>query len=753
MARQFMQVVDGPINVRSEPDTGARRLGELVTGAIVEIVANKRLEADGFVWVKHRFGWSVERSLEEHAVFMQPAAETLALKDPAVVLLPADDPSVFAQPQYFEVVDGPLVIRAEPSVHAARVGELPQNAVIAVDPASRTLADGFVWWKHAAGWTAGSADGGSEISLKPVAAPAPDEPTVTEEEAESQTIDAVLAPIAVDLPALAESTTVRMMQVVRGPVSVRERPDVSSLKLGELPQGVTVEVVPGSRTVSGDYVYWQHSGGWSAEGRLDGSQVFMRVVNLASPVVEVPKPDNPAVVPNENRFLKVVNGPVSIRSYPDPASQWIGEIPNEMVIEVAPGSRTVGGGYVYYRHSRGWSASGSADGREVYMIPSDVMMPDVVVTMPDVPVGIFKVVAGPISIRTHPSTSSERIGELPENVTIEVDPKSMTIADEFVWWRHHLGWSVERRVDNRGLFMARVPAMLNPPLPQPGTWPDGSPYRFFEVIDGPITIRKDPDIAAERTGTLFNGEQIVVEPSSRQARGGMVWWRHPQGWSVERPIGGTRVFMQPLKALTRKPSTGGFNPLPIFTRHPLALSDTQWIQYFGNTRFAYNLRVRKLYWYNYCQGLHGGFDYGTNRALPVVAGVQGAVIDVRTDTHVYAPNFCRVRVGPFMVIYGHLADPVQFDPGTTVNPDTVLGHIEAGGQNHVHLEVRYRNQIVNPLLLMPDEMREQIVGRWKDNTKHFYSSVVWDQWKTPFDQPILELQMKGREQIIGPHAT
>ncbi len=67
--------------------------------------------------------------------------------------------------------------------------------------------------------------------------------------------------------------------------------------------------------------------------------------------------------------------------------------------------------------------------------------------------------------------------------------------------------------------------------------------------------------------------------------------------------------------------------------------------------------------------------------------------------------------------------------------------------------MRYRNQIVNPLLLMPDEMREQIVGRWKDNTKHFYSSVVWDQWKTPFDQPILELQMKGREQIIGPHAT
>jgi hypothetical protein len=60
---------------------------------------------------------------------------------------------------------------------------------------------------------------------------------------------------------------------------------------------------------------------------------------------------------------------------------------------------------------------------------------------------------------------------------------------------------------------------------------------------------------------------------------------------------------------------------------------------------------------------------------------------------------------------------------------------------------------VNPLLLMPSPMHAQITGRWKDFAKHFYSDPVWRQWQTPFDQPILGLQQKGREIIVGPHAA
>src|SRR5688500_20346742 len=87
MSRQFMQLVDGPVSVRSEPHTGAHRLGELATGAIIEIVPGAQESAEGFDWVQHHFGWWAVRSTEEGAVFMQSVPETVAVDDPAAVVL------------------------------------------------------------------------------------------------------------------------------------------------------------------------------------------------------------------------------------------------------------------------------------------------------------------------------------------------------------------------------------------------------------------------------------------------------------------------------------------------------------------------------------------------------------------------------------------------------------------------------------------------------------------------------------------
>ena len=50
-------------------------------------------------------------------------------------------------------------------------------------------------------------------------------------------------------------------------------------------------------------------------------------------------------------------------------------------------------------------------------------------------------------------------------------------------------------------------------------------------------------------------------------------------------------------------------------------------------------------------------------------------------------------------------------------------------------------------------MHRAITARWKNFDKHFYRDSLWNQWQTPFDQPVLELQQKGREVIIGPHAA
>lgn len=752
MARQFVQVVDGPLSVRAQPNTGAERLGELATGMILEIVPDVKATEDGFVWVQHQYGWSAERGTDEGTVFMEPVPEALALNDAMVVLLApmvAQDAGDAPMLVYMQVIGGPLPVRAEPRTSAARVAELAQGAIIGVDPNSKTLADGFVWWRHAQGWTAGGSDNGAETYFEQVITP-PEDDDPTQRGHEPETTDTNLT--AVELPDFDAQTAGKLyFKVVMGPVSVRERPTINSLKLGEIGNDVTVEVVAGSRTVSGDFIYWQHSGGWSAEGSADGTQKFMVPLTEPAPKVELPAPDNPTVTPDEVRFLKVVDGPVIIRQRPDPSSQKLGEIPADTIIEVEKGSRTVAGGFIYYKHSRGWSAMGRAGG-SAFMVPVDVMMPDVIVTLPQVPLGVFQVINGPISIRQTPDVSSEKLGELRQNETIEIDKSSMVDRGGYIWWRHHLGWSAERRSDNSAVFMIRVPAMLNPPLALPGKWQDGTPYRYFEVVNGPLSIRREPDISADRIGTLYNREQIEVDPETRMVLKGLVWWRHVQGWSVERAVTGPQVFLKPLRALTQAPSTGGFTPFPIFTHHPVALSDTQWVQYFGNTRFAYNLRLQRKYWYNYSQGLHGGFDYGCNRAVPVYAGVEGNIIDVRYNTSVYTPNFTRVRVGPFMVIYGHIAAPADFKAGAAVTPKTILGYIDAGGQNHLHLEVRYRNQIVNPLLVMPEEMRQSITSRWKNASKHFYSDALWSQWLSPMDQPILELQTKGREVIIGPHA-
>lgn len=754
MPRQFMQIVDGPLSVRDEPHTGAQRLGELSIGAIIEIVPGVYESAEGFDWLQHQFGWSVARSTEEGAVFMQPVPEAVAASDPAAVLLtpmPTGHQALDQAPHlYFQVVDGPLIVRALPRISAVRVAELPNGLIVAVDASTRTLADGFIWWRHAQGWTAASTDAGTEVYMQPVAAPPADDPMQLEPEPPAT--DQIAA--AVQLPDLILAhAAAHFFRVILGPVTVRERPDVLSRKIGEIPDGVTLEVVAGSRTVSGDYVYWQHSGGWSAEGRVDGTQQFMIAVENPALPVELPAPTYPTITPDDFRFLKVVNGPVNIRTRPDPASEWVGEIPNNMVIEVEKGTRTVSGGYIYYRHSRGWSALGAASGGSPFMIPIDVMMPDVIVTLPKISSGIFQVVNGPISIRTTPDITAEKVGELLNLTTIEIDRNSETARGGYIWWRHHLGWSAERRADNSQVFMVSAPVMLNPPLPPVGAWDDGTPYRYFEVIEGPVSIRKAPDAGAERIGTLFNHEQIEVDPATRMMLKNFIWWKHAQGWSAERQIAGTRPFMRPLRALTQPPATGGFSPYPIFERYPLALTDVQWIQYFGSTRFAYNLRLQRKFWYDYSQGLHGGFDFGCNRALPVFAGVTGKIIDVQYGTHFYAPNFTRVRVGPFMVIYGHLAGPRPFAAGDEIGPETILGVIDAGGQNHVHLEVRYKNQIVNPLLLMSRDMQGQIIDRWKNVNKHFYRDSIWNQWLTPLDQPLLTLQQKGREVIIGPHAA
>ncbi len=393
----------------------------------------------------------------------------------------------------------------------------------------------------------------------------------------------------------------------------------------------------------------------------------------------------------------------------------------------------------------------------------------------------FRIVNGPIFIRQAAGASAPRAnGQLNNGQEIVVLAATGTERDGFVWWPHALGWSAERKSDNSDIYMLEIVATIPEPsateivpTPQQITLEP----KFFRVIDGPIRIRQFADTSAPRVeGQLAQGQQIEVVPGSRTDNDGFIWWQHSLGWSVEKTNDDKTIYMQLIDPATE----GGRNntavntntvatlTLPtgktierpvLFVQHPVALKDTVWIQYFGNTQFAYNLQFdrdpgrQRMYYY--CQSLHGGIDYGNNTpGAPIVAGMtQGVIEKVERNAKSYRPNAVRVTVGEFQVIYGHLGNVPDVKEGMTVTPDMKLGEIEAS-QDHLHLEVRYKNTwVINPLLFMTPELTAAFTKKFSNYGKYFYSDANWTQWLTPFDQPILKVSATDKAVIIGPRAA
>ncbi len=656
---------------------------------------------------------------------------------------------------FYQVIDGPLSVRNVPGTAGARVGELPNNMTLEVDATSRSVVDGFIWWKHITGWSAESSDNGKTVFMK-----------------------------AVSEPATSPNAASEFYQVVNGPVSIRVNPDAASVKQGELANGTVIKIL--ARADGGGFTWAQHERGWSAIGKVDGTAPFMLPTAApagatdSAPAPVAPSPlapvmptpttpvdpapvisNKPSLAPAGTRFFLVTDGPVSVREKPEAAAKKVGELPNGKVIQVLENSLTISGTFVYWQHALGWSAEGRTDASQIFMTPTAapvelVVTPDKTPEVVEAPeaevIRYFHVTDGPVTVRKAPDPASEKVGEIANGAFIEVDPLSRTINAGFVYWQHGKGWSAERRIGGESAFMTPA-AELPPaaPVKDQTIQADGTPIQFFEVFEGPISIRSEPSLTAARVGQFSTGEQFEVVPRTRTENQGYVWWQHSKGWSPERKVGSESAYLTIIPKLSRK-VVDGVPYLPLIVQHPVALIDTQWIQYHGNTTFAHKLRLEGKFWYNYCQSLHGGFDYGTSKAVPIVAGLEGTVIDLNLNKPTYSPNYLRVKAGPYIFIYGHMARPTMFNVGDRVSPGTVVGFIDAGGQNHLHFEVRFGMKVINPLEIMTEERRNEITSRFKDYPKHFYKSAAWDLWQNPYDQPILNLQNKGSEVIIGPHA-
>ncbi len=478
--------------------------------------------------------------------------------------------------------------------------------------------------------------------------------------------------------------------------------------------------------------------------------------------------------------FRVTDGPLSIRDSASATGTWRGQMDNGTEIVVQADSRTEADGFVWWQHSLGWSAERKTDGSKTYMTAvGDVD------SAPDTGTQTFKVTDGPLSIRDRASATGTWRGQMQNGTEIVVQADSRTEADGFVWWRHNLGWSAERKTDGSKTYLtlvsASVPADPTPdpidpvpadPTPDPiDPVPSGQDLYFR--IDTKVSIRDQASTGGKYLESLNAGDEITVAEGSYTDADGYRWRQHVHGWSAEYKLVSGERFMTQIPARTKDdPPAPDQDPIigetgqtvtlsdgttatmqQFISRQPMGLDQVQWIQYFGNTKFAYRIWSEDKRWYEYSQSLHAGFDYGNSNAqIPFYAGVNGTVIQLHTNSSTYAPNYLRVAVGPYLLIYGHIASPPVLQAGDKVHPDMIIGYNDPTGQQHLHFEVRYKDiHIVNPLLVMQAALRDAIMQKWSDYSKQFYSGNGYSQWQTPLDQPVLRLSSRPAT-IIGPHA-
>ncbi|MCL4251109.1 MAG: C39 family peptidase [Anaerolineae bacterium] len=178
--------------------------------------------------------------------------------------------------------------------------------------------------------------------------------------------------------------------VYRKSLRVRKEPRAENSTLIKdlfLTFGEVVYVDPNSRTASGDYIWWEHDQGWSAAERVDGTEYLMLPLDENGNVIEpsaeeevapAAPPPPPAAepvtttpvtpTPEKIEFRVVIDG-LRVRSQPRTGNDTltnkrlsIGEI-----IEVEGNSATNSNGFIWWHHTRGWSASRSVDSNQVFM--------------------------------------------------------------------------------------------------------------------------------------------------------------------------------------------------------------------------------------------------------------------------------------------------------------------------------------------------------------------------------------------------
>lgn len=579
----------------------------------------------------------------------------------------------------------------------------------------------------------------------------------------------------------------RVFLVRAAHLRAREMPGINAPTIARIESGTVVKVQANSRAEADSYVWWQSEHGWLAQGRIDHRHVLMIDITpnvppygLQPPGEFVPYIEHTAPHVPQKHF-RVATNALSIRTQPELAHEYLRGATlrrgDEIVVDADAWAEE--NGFLWWGHGSGWSTEYALNSRlrlledrtpdiervahppvDLPNEQADAQAADVFSSLatsptpaePSVPIKRFRIMSRSVNVRAAPSLSSRAVSaSLRAGMEIAVRADAWREADGYVWWQHSTGWSAERTItSNQRLMMDLTPEIPRvdpnqppvpaptPPIPPPTPVPGG--FHRYRVVALGVTIRDEPNTNAIRVGRLRQGEELLVDPANLVQNDGYVWVKHNSGWSAVRSLDGKEELMLNIDAL---PLLG-----VLVQRMPVRLEETEWVQYYGNTSFAWRYG-RSYSYHTYAQGLHSGIDlgkYASNPNKPSVFAAVDGLFDGRGLK--YGPNRVDVLVGDYRIIYGHLGSPASLPRRAPVTPDTVMGTME-NSQRHLHFEIRYRDRyILNPLLMMPKTMVDELIGRFPPDANTFMKTGTWDRWLTPYDQPVIRL---GGE-IIGPTA-
>lgn len=567
----------------------------------------------------------------------------------------------------------------------------------------------------------------------------------------------------------------------------RDMPGIKAQTVAHVETGTVVKVNANSRAEADGYVWWQGEPGWLAQGRVDQRQALMiditphvppyglKPLGEFAPYIEHTAPDVP-----QKRF-RVATNALSVRGQPELAHQYLRGVTlrrgDELLVDADAWAEQ--DGFMWWGYGCGWSteqslgsglrllddltpdvrriehppvAAPAAELRAQY-VPEDVIAALTIAPTPAEPsvaIKRFQVLSPMLNVRAAPGLSQRAVSaSLRTGAEIAVRADAWREVDGYVWWQHSTGWSAERTISGSQLHLRDLTPEIprvnpNPaPVPVPTPIPIPAPIpgiHRYRVIALGVTIRDEPNTNAIRVGRLRQGEELLIDPAHLVSNDGYVWAKHDSGWSAIRSLDGKEELMLNIDML---PLLGR-----LIQRLPVRLEETEWVQYYGSTSFAYHFGTTYSY-HTYAQGLHSGLDLGkfiSNPNKPSVFAALDGLFDGRGLK--YGPNRVDVLVDDYRIIYGHLGSPVSLPRRAPVGPDTVMGTME-NSQRHLHFEIRYRDRyILNPLLMMPAAMAQELLGKFPPTATTFMKTGTWDRWLTPFDQPVIRL---GGE-VIGPKA-